>query len=69
MKCSIIFVQDPRYKDDVDKVIGYSTDSLLCMPIHNADGEIIGVVQVINSNFHLGFFTKDDEKVMSLFIG
>ena len=59
--------QDPRYKDDLDRMVGYSTDSLLSMPIRSADGDIIGVVQVINKNAVDGFFTKDDEKVPACF--
>jgi adenylate cyclase len=31
-----------------DKANGYRTCSLLCMPIHNADDELIGVTQLVN---------------------
>ena len=31
-----------------DQATGYRTCSLLCMPIHNADGELIGVTQLVN---------------------
>ncbi|GAP93526.1 adenylate/guanylate cyclase domain-containing protein [Leptolyngbya sp. NIES-2104] len=31
-----------------DQANGYRTCSLLCMPIHNADGELIGVTQLVN---------------------
>ncbi|KAK2163549.1 hypothetical protein NP493_1456g00034 [Ridgeia piscesae] len=55
---------DPRYKDHLDRMVGYSTDSLLSMPIRSADGDIIGVVQVINKNTVEGVFTKDDEKAL-----
>ena len=60
--------QDPRYKDDLDRMVGYSTDSLLSMPIRSADGDIIGVVQVINKNTEEGYFEKDDEKVPDYFL-
>ena len=57
--------QDPRYKDDVDRIAGYTTDSLLCLPIKNTDDEIIGVAQVINKRTDVGhaYFLRDDEKV------
>ena len=74
LRCTILlsFIicrpQDPRYKDDLDRMVGYSTDSLLSMPIRSADGDIIGVVQVINKNTVEGYFEKDDEKVPDYFL-
>ena len=58
-------LQDPRYNDDVDRIAGYTTDSLLCLPIKNTDEEIIGVAQVINKRTDVGhaYFLRDDEKV------
>ena len=62
--CCFAF-QDPRYNDDVDRIAGYTTDSLLCLPIKNTDEEIIGVAQVINKRTDVGhaYFLRDDEKV------
>ncbi|MEB3293700.1 MAG: adenylate/guanylate cyclase domain-containing protein [Synechococcales bacterium] len=31
-----------------DQATGYRTCSLLCMPVHNAEGELIGVTQLVN---------------------
>jgi adenylate cyclase len=31
-----------------DQTSGYRTCSLLCMPVHNAEGELIGVTQLVN---------------------
>ncbi|XP_064594996.1 dual 3',5'-cyclic-AMP and -GMP phosphodiesterase 11A-like isoform X2 [Liolophura sinensis] len=59
--------QDPRYSNDVDRITGYKTDSLLCMPIRDADDEIIGVSQVINKNGGEGF-TVDDEKMLATYL-
>ena len=41
---------DPRSvkSQEVDKKTGYRTSSLLCMPVFNADKELIGVTQLIN---------------------
>lgn len=56
-------LQDRRFSDEIDKLTGYKTKSLLCMPIHNSDGEIIGVAQAINKTSNGELFTEDDEKV------
>ncbi|KAJ8352013.1 hypothetical protein SKAU_G00234890 [Synaphobranchus kaupii] len=55
--------QDRRFSDEIDKLTGYKTKSLLCMPIRNSDGEIIGVAQAINKDPGDALFTGDDEKV------
>ncbi|XP_018653795.1 putative camp/cgmp cyclic nucleotide phosphodiesterase [Schistosoma mansoni] len=39
---------DPRFDDSVDRVTGYKTRCLLCMPIKNVDGKVLGVALVIN---------------------
>ena len=55
--------QDHRFSDEIDKLTGYKTQSILCMAICNSDGEVIGVVQAINKNPMGAPFTEDDEKV------
>ncbi|XP_061580441.1 dual 3',5'-cyclic-AMP and -GMP phosphodiesterase 11A [Cololabis saira] len=60
--------QDRRFSDEIDKLTGYKTKSLLCMPIHNSDGEIIGVAQAINKNSSGELFTDDDEKVLQMYL-
>lgn len=57
-------LQDRRFSDEIDKLTGYKTKSLLCMPIRNSDGEIIGVAQAINKTSSGELFTEDDEKVI-----
>ncbi|MEB3178748.1 MAG: GAF domain-containing protein [Nostocaceae cyanobacterium] len=39
---------DSRTSRETDKQSGYRTCSLLCMPVHNPDGELIGVTQLVN---------------------
>lgn len=58
-----VLLQDHRFSDEIDKLTGYKTKSLLCMPIRNSDGEIIGVAQAINKSPGGALFTEDDEKV------
>ncbi|XP_029102986.1 dual 3',5'-cyclic-AMP and -GMP phosphodiesterase 11A isoform X2 [Scleropages formosus] len=60
--------QDRRFSDEIDKLTGYKTKSLLCMPIRNSDGEIIGVAQAINKNPGGALFTDDDEKVLQMYL-
>ncbi|XP_026552796.1 dual 3',5'-cyclic-AMP and -GMP phosphodiesterase 11A [Pseudonaja textilis] len=60
--------QDQRFNDKIDKLTGYKTKSLLCMPIRNSEGEIIGVAQVINKTPGGIPFTDDDEKVMEMYL-
>lgn len=59
---------DPRYNDDVDKITGYRTDTLLCMPIHNADDEVVAVAQVINKAGAQEGFSKEDEKLLGTYL-
>ncbi|MBN3278254.1 PDE11 phosphodiesterase, partial [Polyodon spathula] len=60
--------QDRRFSNEIDKLTGYKTKSLLCMPIGNSDGEIIGVAQAINKNPRGALFTEDDEKVLEMYL-
>ena len=53
---------DPRFNPEVDKRTGYTTKTILCMPMKNKDGKIIGVFQLLNK---LGAsFSKDDEELL-----
>ncbi|MDY6971774.1 MAG: GAF domain-containing protein [Thermodesulfobacteriota bacterium] len=56
---------DFRFNPEVDKKTGYRTRSVLCGPIKNLQGEIIGVVQVINKK--KGVFGQEDEKLFRAF--
>jgi serine phosphatase RsbU (regulator of sigma subunit)/CRP-like cAMP-binding protein len=49
---------DPRFNPDFDKRTGYRTQSILCMPMRNKDGKIIGVFQLLNKR--TGLFTEED---------
>ncbi|KAM7383592.1 hypothetical protein PAMP_003231 [Pampus punctatissimus] len=60
--------EDHRFSDEIDKLTGYKTQSILCMAICNSDGEVIGVVQAINKNPMGAPFTEDDEKVLQMYL-
>jgi len=49
---------DPRFNPEIDKRTGYRTRNMLCMPMKNKDGKIIGVFQLLNKN--QGSFDADD---------
>lgn len=40
--------RDPRFNPSVDKVSGYVTRSMLCMPLRNRKNAVIGVFQLLN---------------------
>jgi sigma-B regulation protein RsbU (phosphoserine phosphatase) len=49
---------DPRFEPEVDKKLGFRTGRLLCLPIRNEDGGIVGVLQLLNKKEE---FTAEDE--------
>lgn len=55
---------DPRFNPAVDIRTGFTTRSILCQPMRNQGGRIIGVVQVLNQR--RGHFTDDDEVLLSV---
>ena len=57
--------EDSRFNPEVDRVTGYKTRSILCGPVTNLRGEIVGVIQVINKEH--GVFDKKDEKLFKAF--
>ncbi len=57
--------QDERFNPEVDRRTGYRTRSVLAGPVKDLQGEIIGVVQVINKRG--GPFEQDDEAIFKAF--
>lgn len=55
--------QDERFNPKVDENTGYQTRNILCQPIRNLQGEILGVIQVLNRV--TGSFTDNDEQMLS----
>jgi signal transduction histidine kinase len=54
---------DPRFNPEVDKKTGYRTRSILCVPMRNRRGQVIGVFQVLNKRD--GDFTALDEQLLA----
>ena len=55
--------RDPRFDQTVDERTGYRTRTILCAPIHNAQGEVVGVAEVLNKKGDI--FTREDEEFLS----
>jgi adenylate cyclase len=54
---------DARFNPDVDRRTGYRTRTILCAPVRDGAGAIVGVSQVLNKAG--GPFTKDDESLLA----
>lgn len=53
----------PKFNQKVDRVTGYRTRNILCVPMANINGEVIGVFQILNKKD--GQFTPDDAQFLS----
>lgn len=60
--------KDERFNKQVDKDTGFVTKSILCMPVKNRFGEVIGAYQAINklSETDKGCFDEQDKKRLAL---
>ncbi len=59
--------EDPRFNQQTDRETGYRTKSILCMPVRNHAGEILGAIQVLNK-LDGEHFTENDENLLEAFI-
>lgn len=55
--------RDPRFSPRYDQMYGFRTRSVLCQPMRNKDGRIVGVLQVLNRPG--GWFGVDDERMLA----
>ena len=56
---------DLRFNPSFDKQTGYFTRSILCVPVVNKNGKVIGCTQVLNKKG--GKFTDEDESRLKAF--
>lgn len=56
---------DPRFNPEFDRKSGFKTRNVLCVPMKNRQGTIIGVCQLINKK--RGDFTAEDERFLKAF--
>ncbi len=57
---------DPDFNREIDIKTGYTTRSVLVLPVADINGSFIGALQLINKNNDLGFDEELDPKKLSL---
>jgi signal transduction histidine kinase/CRP-like cAMP-binding protein len=53
---------DPRFNPEIDHRSGYTTHTVLCMPLRNRESQIVGVFQLLNKR--TGYFGPEDESFL-----
>lgn len=56
--------QDDRFNESIDRQTSYRTRSVLCVPVRDASGSVIGVLEALNKNG--GVFTAEDETLITI---
>lgn len=57
---------DPRFNQEVDRQSGYRTRNLICVPLTDSDGTVVGAFEGINRNHNLDFTAEDVECLQQL---
>ena len=57
---------DERFDTAADELTGYRTRSILALPIKDADGRTVGVIQAVNKTTGAGTFSKADSEHLQL---
>ncbi len=55
---------DPRFAREIDEATGFRTTSVLCAPLREMNGSVMGVFQVLNKQG--GSFTPEDQYVLEI---
>lgn len=58
----------PFFDRSFDEKLGYTTKSLLCVPIRHYNNEIVGVLELLNQSTH-GRFTREDQEFLAKLTG
>jgi HD-GYP domain-containing protein (c-di-GMP phosphodiesterase class II) len=58
---------DSRFNPQVDAATGYRTRNILCVPMTNTRGEVVGVIQALNRS--QGPFVAEDQELLSALAG
>ncbi len=56
---------DPRFNKEIDVLTGYHTKSILCFPLSDFTGRVVGVLQALNKKE--GVFTEYDKSLLAAF--
>ncbi len=57
---------DERFNRSFDVSSGYRTQTILCVPMRDANGEVTGVIQALNKRGGLVFDAEDEELLLAL---
>jgi response regulator RpfG family c-di-GMP phosphodiesterase len=58
------------FSKNIDKTVGYKTQSILTIPLKNSNNQVMGILQIINpqdAEGHITRFSKSDSKMMHHF--
>jgi HD-GYP domain-containing protein (c-di-GMP phosphodiesterase class II) len=58
--------KDERFNPEFDRATGYTTRSVLCVPMKDVGGRILGVIQVLNHSGGGPFGPRDEEMLSAL---
>ncbi len=53
---------DPRFNPEVDRLTGFRTRSMLCLPLHDRDGNVFAVTQLLNRRDGEPFDDRDERR-------
>jgi response regulator RpfG family c-di-GMP phosphodiesterase len=59
-----------QFSKNIDETVGYKTHSILTIPLKNSNGQVMGILQIINrqdAEGHIVRFSKSDDKMMHHF--
>lgn len=56
--------RDTRFTQDLDRITGYQTRSVLAVPLKGRDSQVLGVFEVLNKT--KGSFTEEDEGLLRI---
>eukprot|EP01022_Parablepharisma_sp_SALTPOND_P022061 TRINITY_DN4427_c0_g1_i1.p1 TRINITY_DN4427_c0_g1~~TRINITY_DN4427_c0_g1_i1.p1 ORF type:complete len:346 (+),score=34.32 TRINITY_DN4427_c0_g1_i1:464-1501(+) len=56
--------KDTRFNKNVDIQTNYRTKTILCVPLHDKKGKVVGACQAINKK--KGVFSPDDEEILKI---
>jgi phosphoserine phosphatase RsbU/P len=57
---------DPRFSAENDRRSGFTTRSILCMPLFTYSGEVVGVIQALNKHNGQAFGAYDEQVLSAL---
>lgn len=57
---------DNRFYGEIDELTGFETRNMLCMPLMNRYGDILGALQLLNK-LHEPYFLEEDEEFIEAF--